>query len=183
MVDEIRRDEGVWIEKNIVKKLTDYLKEQNISYQIKHHSKTVFTSEEAAKERGVRLSQIVKTMFLSGEEGKIIVAVLPGDRRLDRKKIKKVSGYPDLRLMEKETIEKQTGFTVGAISPVGNKLKDLPMFVDPSVFDEELLDISSGDPNAGIELTRDDLKRLLKHATVADITEKNLLESRINSSS
>lgn len=172
MADEIRRKEGPWVEENIVKQVMARLKEQNVSYQIKRHSKTVYTSEEAAQERGVRLSQIVKTMFLSNKEGNIIVGVLPGDRRLDRKKIKKVSGCQDLRLMDKESIEKQTGFTVGAISPVLNKLRDLAMFVDPSVFEEELLDISSGDPNAGIELARNDLKKLLKHATVVDITEK-----------
>ena len=172
MTDEIRGEERAWTEEKVVKQVMDHLKEHQVSYQIKHHSKTVFTSEEAAKERGVRLSQIVKTTFLSDKEGNLIVAVLPGDRRLDRKKIKKVSGYQDLRFMDKESLEKQTGFIVGAISPVGNRLKDLPMFVDPSVFEEELLDISSGDPNAGIELARDDLKKLLKHATVADITEK-----------
>jgi Cys-tRNA(Pro) deacylase len=172
MADEIRKDEGSQIEGDIAKQVTDYLKQQHISYQIKYHSKAVFTSEEAAKERNVRLAQIVKTMFLSNKEGDLIVAVLPGNRRLDRKKIKKISGCQDLRLMDKESIEKQTGFTVGAISPVVNKLRGLPMLVDPSVFEEELLDISSGDPNAGIELARDDLKKLLEYAAVVDITAK-----------
>jgi Cys-tRNA(Pro) deacylase len=172
MANEIREEEGAWTEENNVKQLLDYLKKSEVSFQIKHHTKTVYTSEEAAKERGVRLSQIVKTMFLSDKEGNLIVAVLPGDRRLDRKKVKKASGYQDLRFVDKESLEKQTGFIVGAISPVGDRLKDLPMFIDPSVFEEERLDISSGDPSAGIELARDDLKKLLKHATLADITEK-----------
>jgi hypothetical protein len=35
-----------------------------------------------------------------------------------------------------------------------------------------VLDISSGDPNAGLELHRDALKELLKDATFAEITKE-----------
>jgi len=154
-----------------VKPVIDYLMERNIPFRIKHHSKPVFTSEEAAQERGVRLSQIIKTMLLENKEGEIIVALLPGHKRLDRRKLKRVSGNKDLQFLDKESIERKMGFTVGAISPIGSILKGLPMFVDPSVFDEEVVDISSSDPKAGLELCGDDLRGLLKHATVADIAE------------
>jgi prolyl-tRNA editing enzyme YbaK/EbsC (Cys-tRNA(Pro) deacylase) len=40
------------------------LEELRIPYKIKPHRKPVYTSEEAAQERGVKLSQIVKTMIL-----------------------------------------------------------------------------------------------------------------------
>ncbi len=155
----------------VVKQVIDYLNERNIPYKIKHHSKPVFTSEDAAQERGVHLSQIIKTMLLANKEGEMIVAVLPGHKRLDRKKLKRISGNKDLQFLDKESIERKTGFTVGAISPIGNILKGLPMFVDPSVFDGEVVDISSGDPKAGLELCGDDLRGLLRHATVADIAE------------
>jgi len=149
-----------------------FLNELNISYKIKRHTKPVFTSQDAAKERNVSLSQIVKTIILTNKDDKVVVAVLPGHKKLDMKKIKKLSGYKSLQFMDSESIEKKTGFVVGAIAPVGNIFKGLPMFVDPSVFDEEFVDISSGDPKIGLELTRDDLKQLLKHAIVAEITKR-----------
>ena len=151
--------------------VTDYIDEQKIPYRLKYHSKPVFTSEDAAIERGVRLSQVVKTMVL-GAGDFVVIAVLPSHKRLDIKKLKKITGNKNLQLMNKEVIEQKTGLTVGAVSPVGSGLKSLPMFVDPSVFDEEFLDISSGDPMAGLELHRDALKGLLKEAIFAEITKE-----------
>ena len=49
MANEIREEEGAWTEENNVKQLLDYLKKSEVSFQIKHHTKTVYTSEEAAK--------------------------------------------------------------------------------------------------------------------------------------
>jgi Cys-tRNA(Pro) deacylase len=151
--------------------LTEFLDAQKIPYRVKYHSKPVFTSEEAAIERGVRLSQIVKTMLLA-DGNDILVAVLPSHKRLDVKKLKKLSGHKNLQFMNKESIERRTGLMVGAVAPIGRRLEGIPLFVDVSVFDEEFLDISSGDPNAGLELHRDDLRFLLSGATLIDITKE-----------
>jgi Cys-tRNA(Pro) deacylase len=150
--------------------LTDFLDAQKIPYRVKYHSKPVFTSEDAAIERGVRLSQIVKTMLLA-DGNDILVAVLPSHKRLDVKKLKKLSGHKNLQFMDKELIERRTGLIVGAVAPLGRILEGIPLFVDVSVFQEEFLDISSGDPNAGLELHRDDLRNLLKEATFVEIVK------------
>jgi Cys-tRNA(Pro) deacylase len=151
--------------------LTDFLDEHKIAYRVKYHSKPVFTSEDAAVERGVRLSQIVKTMLLADGDD-ILVAALPSHKRLDVKKLKKVSGHKNLQFMDKASMEGKKGLIVGAVAPIGRALEGIPLFIDPSVFDEELLDISSGDPNAGLELHRDALKELLKAAIFAEITKE-----------
>ncbi len=149
--------------------VTDFLDSLNIPYTVKLHERAVFTSEDAARERGVRLSQIVKTMFLVGKEDTIVVAVVQGHKKLDLKKLKKLSGHKSLQFMDKEGIEKKMGLVVGAMAPI---VEGFPVFVDRSVFDEEVVDISSGDPKAGLELSREDLRRLLKRATVAEIAKE-----------
>jgi len=151
--------------------VTNYLDECHIPYKIKYHTKPVFTSEDAARERGVKLTQIVKTMLLADGE-QVIVAVLPAHKRLDVKKLKRVSGHKNLQFMDKESIEQKTGFILGAIAPVGRVLEGMLIYVDPSVFFEEFLDISSGDPRAGLELHRDVLKELLSNAIFAEIIKK-----------
>jgi Cys-tRNA(Pro)/Cys-tRNA(Cys) deacylase len=151
--------------------ITEYLDQLGVPYKIKHHAKPVFTSEEAAKERGVRVSQIIKTMLLMDRD-EVVVAVLPAHKRLDVKKLKKLSGHKNLQFMDRESIEKKTGLVVGAIAPVGKILERLARFVDPSVFEEEFVDISSGDPTAGLELSRSDLKQLLKDATITEIIQR-----------
>jgi len=101
--------------------ITEYLDELDVPYKIKHHAKPVFTSEEAAKERGVRVSQIIKTMLLMDRD-EVVVAVLPAHKKLDVKKLKKLSGHKNLQFMDRESIEKKTGLVVGAIAPVGKIL-------------------------------------------------------------
>ncbi len=146
------------------------LDELEISYTVKPHSKPVYTSQDAACERNVGLSQIVKTMLLIDRDGNMVVAVLPGNRRLDLKKIKKLMGVNDLRLLDKETVARRLGLVAGAIAPIDERFDGLTMFVDPAVFEEEFVDISSGDPCAGLELSRQDLKVLLKGCSFAEIT-------------
>ncbi len=150
--------------------ITDFLDEEKVFYRVKGHSKPVFTSEEAAFERGVRLSQVVKTMLLADGD-KVLVAVIPSHKKLDVKKLKKISGLKNLQFMDRGAIERKTGLIVGAVAPIGPILGGIPLFVDPSVFDEEWLDISSGDPKAGLELHRDDLKKLLREATFVEIVK------------
>ncbi len=151
-------------------RLTDFLDEHKIPYRVKYHSKPVFTSVDAAAERGVRLSQVVKTMLLADRD-EILAAVIPSHKRLDVRKLKKVSGHRNLRFMDKGEIERKTGLIVGAVAPIGPILGGIPIFADSSVFDEERLDISSGDPRAGLELQREDLRSLLKGATFVDIVK------------
>jgi len=152
--------------------VTEKLDELQIEYKIKPHTKPVYTSEDAARERGVRLSQIVKTMLLMDENGGIVVAVLPGDKRLDLKKLKKLTEVKDLRFVDREIVEQRLGFVAGAIAPIAELLEGMPTFVDPAVFFEKMVDISSGDPRAGLELKSEDLQELLGGSVVTEITKK-----------
>jgi Cys-tRNA(Pro)/Cys-tRNA(Cys) deacylase len=112
-------------------------------------------------------------MLLKDKEGWTLVAVLPGHKKLNLKKLRKISGHKSLDFMDRKAIEKQLGVVVGALAPFGPPVEGLPVFIDHLIFEEAAVDISSGDPTAGIELMRDDFRRLLKHATVAEITKTN----------
>ena len=163
--------------KNMTKKcqanlqLIAFLEKEAIFFKLKFHENPVYTSEDAARERGVRLSQIVKTMILKSSDGGAFVAVLPGDKRLNLQSVKKLIGKKDLSLMAPEAVAATFGLTVGAIAPIGNALAELQTYIDPSVFTEEFVDISSGHPEAGIELKSSDLKRLLRGAAVHPIAK------------
>ena len=160
----------MWVKK-VKTAVTDFLTGLSIPYKVLPHNREVFTSEDAAEQRGVRLPQIVKTLLLTGQDGSVIVAVLPGHKRIELKKIKKTSGCGKLHFMEREAIEQKFGLRVGALAPIGPALQNLPVFIDPSVFEEKQITFSSGDPAAGIEMNSEDLRKLLEHATVTEITK------------
>jgi len=144
----------------------DFLDSRGVSYTLKPHQRPALTCELAAEERGVRLSQIVKCMIGETDQGALIAMLLPGDRKLKSSKARKALGVKSLQLVSADVLKDEHALIVGAISPV-DLLGRARILMDPSVLDEEFVDISSGDPLAGIELPSKELKDLL----VAEVTE------------
>lgn len=146
----------------------EVLKSAGISYKLKRHSAPAFTSADAARERGVAISQIIKTMLCRAASGQVVVALLPGDRKLDLKRLSEVV-RDKVKLMSREDIKKVTSLVVGAISPLSFVDSSAEIVADPRIFENEWVDVSSGDPSCGIELKSDDLKRLLR-CKIAEIS-------------
>lgn len=144
------------METDVTKILTD----RKIDFTIKKHQKEVFTCEDAARERNVRVSQIVKTMVGKDEKGNYHVCLIPGDKILKLKKVRKEAGGIKIDLVNPQELAKELNLTVGAISPLifpeGTKF-----YIDPTVLNEDLVDISSGKPEAGVELKSNDLVRIV----------------------
>jgi len=139
--------------------VTRPLDEAGVQFTIKPHEEIALTSSDAAEHRGVRVSQIVKCMVARSEQGDLCVALLPGDRTLKLRKVRKVVGSP-LALVDPEELTNDMGLTVGAISPL-QLVGRARIFMDPTVLEEDLVDISSGDLRAGIELSSAELQAVL----------------------
>lgn len=147
------------------------LDELGIAYTLKPHENPALTCETAAAERGVRVSQIVKCMVGTTDGGQMVAMLLPGDRTLKSSKARKHLRAGSLALVEPERLAGELGLTVGAISPI-QLMGQATMLMDPSVLDEELVDISAGDPMVGIELASSDLSRILE-AQMVEIVSAN----------
>jgi len=99
-------------------RVTQALDAAGIPYSVRPHSHAVFTTEEAARERGVRVGQIVKVMIAQKGDVPFWPCVIPGDRRLDLGTLRAALADPRIRLADKAHIQSATGLTVGA-SPRG----------------------------------------------------------------
>jgi Cys-tRNA(Pro)/Cys-tRNA(Cys) deacylase len=141
-----------------------------VSYNVKQHSKEVFTSGEAAAQRGVRLEQIAKTMICKTHDNRLIMSILPGNRRLSLKKVAKVVGDRKVSLMSPNELRSKLKVIVGAISPIDLAHKTDVILVDQGILEEDIIDISSGRPDAGIELRSSDLVTTL-NARVSEISD------------
>jgi Cys-tRNA(Pro) deacylase len=150
-------------------RVTQILDEAGIEYRLKPHSRPVFTTQEAAQERGLPEAQIVKTMIVETPAGDTLVALVPGDRKLNWAGLRRASGQRRLTLIPRERIPDRTGYPAGAISPIG--LPDaFTIYADSAFLDETMVSASSGSPEAGLLLRREDLFRLLR-VTIADIAK------------
>jgi len=64
-----------------VEALKNLLDENNVEYKVLTHERA-YTSEQAAKMRGVPLSSGVKAMVVKSEKGFFLILV-PGDKKID----------------------------------------------------------------------------------------------------
>lgn len=151
--------------------VTDHLSALGVGFELKRHREPALTCEAAAEQRGVRVSQIVKCMVGETGPGELVVMLIPGDRTLKSSKARKWLKAPGLQLVPPARLAQDHGLTVGAISPI-QLLGKSRILMDPKVLDEEFVDISSGDPLAGVELSAQDLLAVLG-ADLVDIVSTN----------
>jgi prolyl-tRNA editing enzyme YbaK/EbsC (Cys-tRNA(Pro) deacylase) len=152
-------------------KITELLDAHNTAYRLLPHSEPVFTVEAAARQRGVVKEEMVKSILLRDKDGHYAMACVLGQARVDPRAVlaRLPSDWRRLQFATKEEILAVTGCVQGAVTPLG-----LPETV-PVIFDEAIarcprVNISSGDPMAGLELDPNDLISLAK-ARLAPIAE------------
>lgn len=121
--------------------IKDILDKNMIKYQSYEH-RAVFTSEEAAKVRNTRMSQGAKALVMIGDK-KPLMVVLPADRKVDFKNVKKLLKIKNLEMAKPEEVKKLTGVEIGAVPPFGN-LVGLPLYVDNSLTQEEEIVFNAG---------------------------------------
>jgi Cys-tRNA(Pro)/Cys-tRNA(Cys) deacylase len=137
-------------------RVTELLDELGVPHELQRHDVEAYSAEAVAHYRGMRISQVVKCMV--GTTGAAyVVMLIPGNRRLKSSKARKHLGADTLALAPVEELTSELGLTVGAIAPL-HLIGIARMLMDPSVLEEEFVDISSGDPLAGVKLRSTDLR-------------------------
>jgi len=150
-------------------KVMGYLDSLNIPYKILPHKKPVYTCEDAARERNVPLNEMVKCILLMDKDKKYVLACCPADKRVDLDKIRAVLDCKRLSFATEKEIEKITGHNIGAVPPLLLKEK-IPIIFDNKIKEKKKVNISSGDPSAGIEIDADDLIKII-NPIIMDITQ------------
>lgn len=139
-------------------KVIRLLEKEGVAYRLLPHDQPVFTVAAAAKQRGVVQEEMVKSILLRDRNRKYVMACTKGDDRLDPKAVRKyLSGtFKRLSFASAEEINAITGFVQGAVAPVGLP-EDIPIIFDRGITQCRRVNISSGDPMAGLELDPADL--------------------------
>ena len=140
-------------------RILDLFKQNNVAYQLYEHP-PVYTSEEAAQVRGVELRTGCKSMVLKGKTGKLVLANVAADRKIDFKVLEAFLGEK-LSFASKEEVLKATNCESGSVPPFG-KLFGLPTFLDPSVMENECVNFNIGMLTRSVKISREDLLRLME---------------------
>lgn len=145
-------------------KITTLLDAHRIPYRLLPHTEPVFTVEAAAAQRGVVAEEMVKSILLREKSGarRYVMACVLGHHRLDPQAVRAFLGaaaWRRLTFASAAEITAVTGYVQGAVAPLGLP-GDLPVIMDRAVTACRMVNISSGDPRAGLELHPQDLIRL-----------------------
>ena len=122
------------------------------------------TAIDAARAIGVGVAQSVKSLVFA-VDGRPVMALVPGDRRLDEALLAAAAGGTMVERMDAAAVRDATGFPIGGVSPVGHTL---PVYVDSGigVYDEVWVaagtghDVFSIAPSDLVRVTRGILCRL-----------------------
>ncbi len=129
----------------------------------------VSTSVESAAAQGVPLSATCKPMlvrFSRGSKEFYAVITIPGDRKLDLKKVKAVLKADDVKLAKLEQVPELTGCGMGAVPPFGH-IPKMALLVDLALLSEKTVGLNAGTNTDSIRLSGKDLRAVLKREGAA----------------
>jgi prolyl-tRNA editing enzyme YbaK/EbsC (Cys-tRNA(Pro) deacylase) len=143
-----------------VERVAEVLRRAGVEARIEEFPQGTPTAEAAARAAGCGLPQIVKSLvFECG--GRFLVAMVPGDRRADRRKVAEAAGTRRARVASAEEVEEATGFAPGAVAPfplpgVQRVLIDRRLLTQPLVWTGAGSDrhLAAIDPADLVRLTR-----------------------------
>ena len=148
------RDGSVLGEKEVIRAL----EEGGCKPVLSRFDRSTETAISASEELGVGVERIVKSIVLSAG-GNPVIALLPGNRRVDVKSTAKVLGVGKLRLADPESVLEWTGYPVGAVPPLGHR-KRIPVLMDGQIPAEGFIFPSAGETTNVFRTTFQELEKL-----------------------
>jgi len=141
----------------VFERITELLTDQSADFEVLHHE-PVYTSEEAARVRGTSLSSGAKALICRCDAHPTMF-VMPADRRLDSRLVRRQFGWRKLRFATPEEVQELTGLKPGSIPPFGS-LFDLPTFCDSALGENEHINFNAGEHAVSVSLRYCDYMRI-----------------------
>ena len=140
-------------------KITRYLDDNHVPYQVIHHSKA-YTAQQIASSAHIPGREMAKTVIVK-LDGKLTMIVLPASYKLNFDLLAEATGAESAILAtEKEFKNLFDGCETGAMPPFGN-LFGMDVFVAESLIDDEEIAFNAGNHTELIKIGIDDFDRLV----------------------
>jgi len=142
------------LEEKIVQTLAD----NGIDYDVYEHE-PVYTNPTMAEALGVSEAETVKSLVLTTKEKKMVVLVMPGNKRVDWKAAAKTVNTKKVSFAKPEAVSETVGCEVGCVPPFGH-LNSLPIFLDGDLMRQTHVYFNPGVHHKSFKVTSRDLKKL-----------------------
>jgi len=138
-----------------------FLENESIDFELVEQDNPTKDCDDAARERGVETSQIVKSLIVKqheskgSKEGKLIHVLLPGDREISEKK------FGEHHLISPEESEELTGFESGTVHPFATDIKHV---IDYRTLSKEKVSFTVGETKKGVIINKKGFQKALDSA-------------------
>jgi Cys-tRNA(Pro)/Cys-tRNA(Cys) deacylase len=149
--------------------VTRLLDSRRIPYKAFEMTAEKHGAQETARILGVPPEVVYKTIVVTREKGKAVLAVIPGPNVVDLKKLASFLGEKKMRLPTQREAESLTGLQAGGISPLALTNKGFQVVIDKSAESQKEIHVSGGQRGLNIRLSVKDLSRLV-NARFGDIS-------------
>tara|TARA_Y100000817_G_scaffold268605_1_gene225751 strand:- start:157 stop:639 length:483 start_codon:yes stop_codon:yes gene_type:complete len=155
-------------EKESVKRVIRILNEFNSELKVQVLSSSARTAIDAANSLKCEVGAIVKSLLLKADNG-FVLCLVSGDKKCSLNKVKKIIGKKDVCMANAEDVKKETGYTIGGVSPVGHT-NALKIMIDEKLNRFQDIFAAAGHPNAVFKIDFKNLKEIT-NGTIFDISE------------
>ncbi|MFT0532779.1 aminoacyl-tRNA deacylase [Castellaniella hirudinis] len=100
-------------------------------------------AREAARQLGVPLHQVAKTLIMEDEHGHPLVVLMHGDCAVSTKNLARQTGAKKITPCTPETAQRHSGYQVGGTSPFATR-KRMPIWVERSLLDYDTVYLNGG---------------------------------------
>ena len=146
------------------------LEKLGIPHQIFRHANPVTSLEQAARERGQRPKQVVRSILFRVAKDEFVMVLAAGSAQISWKMLRKVLGKSRISTATEEEVFAVTGYRIGTVGPFGIS-RPLKVQIEAGVLSEEEISIGSGLRNTAVMLKSADLRRGLADAEVVSLIE------------
>ena len=145
------------IDKESVKRVEKIISEFNSKLKVIVLNTTARTANDAANSLKCEVGAIVKSLLFKVDDS-FLICLVAGDKKCSLNKVKKLTGKKDVCMANAEDVKKQTGFSIGGVSPVAH-LNQIKILIDSSLSRYENVYAAAGHPNSIFKIS---YKQLIK---------------------
>lgn len=145
---------------------THWLKQQGIAFNEYHYDYVDHGgAPEAARQIGVDLHQIAKTLIMQDENAKPLIVLMHGDQEVSTKNLARQIGCKKISPCTVENAQRNAGYQVGGTSPFATR-KRMPVWVQQSLLEYVTIYLNGGRRGYMIEIQSSVLTNELDGKTV-----------------
>lgn len=137
-----------------------HLNRKDVSFDVVKYEHKEKGAEFAARATGFPLDRTVKTLVVDLGGRNYCLALLPGDRQLDLKRLAQVFAVKRAIMADTASAERLTGYRVGGISPFGTK-QGLPVVMERRIREYAQVLINAGQRGVMLKMAPADIVKAL----------------------